>query len=112
MPHSADSSRSLQIRLNHLDQLFSSLRTLAVALARGVYDVHPHVVLDELGHQAVHRSARGYYQLKHIGTSFFSLQSALDGLDLAAHPSDSRQQFVFLFDSVAHRYTLPGMVYV
>src|SRR5579885_788635 len=70
------------------------------------------MVGDYLGHQAVHRAARGDHQVQHLGAALFSLQRALDRLDLAAYPPHPRHQPGLLTDRVAHlSYTLPGIVW-
>jgi hypothetical protein len=45
------------------------------------------VVLDDLGHQAIHAAACCSKQVKDFGTAVFGFEGTFDGLDLAAYPT-------------------------
>src|SRR5712692_10703941 len=88
-----------QVRLNTLDQFFSASGTGA-ALTIRIDNMHPDMVLNNLGHQAVHCAARRDDQMKNVGATLFLLDRALERFDLTANAPHSVQKLGFLFDGV------------
>jgi len=88
-----------QVRLNNLDQLFSAPGTGA-ALTIRIDHMHPDMVLNDLGHQAVHCAARSDNQMKNVGAALFFLDRALERFDLTANAPHPVQKLGFLFNCV------------
>jgi hypothetical protein len=65
------------------------------------------MVLNDLGHQAVHCAARRNDQVKNLGTALFFLDRSLKRFDLTANASHPVQQLGFLFDGMRHIGWLP-----
>ena len=65
------------------------------------------MILDDLRHEAVHRSTRSDDQMKNVGAAFFFFERALDCLDLTADSSYPVQEFRFLLNGVRHRKYFP-----
>src|SRR5712692_5557814 len=55
----------LQVTANQVHELFSRLGLLGFRIGIGADDMEPNVVLDDLGHEAVDRSAAGGDGLQH-----------------------------------------------
>jgi hypothetical protein len=88
-----------QVRLNNLDQFFRAPGTGA-ALTIRIDHMHPDMVLNDLGHQAVHCAARSDDQMKNVGAALFFLDRALERFDLTANAPHSVQKLGFFFDGV------------
>ena len=84
------------------DERFSFGTARAFGVLRRIDDMQPDVILDHLGHQAVHGAARGDDQVQDGGAAFLVLERAFDRLDLAAHAPDPIKQFELLAFGVGH----------
>lgn len=62
----------------------------------------PDVILNHLGHQAIHGAADGGNDLEHVGTTDFGLERALNGLYLPTNASNASQKLGFLSNRVGH----------
>ena len=71
-------------------------------MALGVDQMRSDVVLDDLGHQTRHRSARAGDEVKDLVAARFCVQRPFDRLDLTADPADAGQKLVFLANGVGH----------
>jgi hypothetical protein len=91
-----------QVGMNDLDQLLGPLGAVAVGIACRVGDMEPDVVLHDLRHEAVHGAACGRYEMHDLGATSFTLERALDRLDLAADTPDAIQQLGFFANRVRH----------
>jgi hypothetical protein len=85
--------------LDNLDQFLRAPGTGA-ALTIRIDHMHPDMVLNDLGHQAVHCAARRYDQVKHVGTALFFLDRALKRFDLTANAPHPVQELGFLFNGM------------
>jgi hypothetical protein len=93
--------------LNDIDQ-FLGAPGARTALMIGIDDVHPNMILDDFGHQAVHCAARGDDEMEDVGASFFFLDRALERLHLTEDAAHSVEQLGFFFDGVSHMiYSIP-----
>jgi hypothetical protein len=80
---------SLQVGVNHIDEVLRAFGTLSIPLVCGIGDVHADVIFEQLGHEAAGSTAHGHRQLHDLGTIAIRLQRALDGIDLATQPPDA-----------------------
>jgi hypothetical protein len=99
-----------QVLMDNLNELFGSRHARVVALGPRVDDVLADVVLDYLGNEAIQGAPAGGGLLEYIGAVLARLDSALDGLELAAQASDAVQKLGFLFSDVAHVSNPPQII--
>ena len=84
-------TRLLEVAVDDVDQLLSGVLVKGAAMFVGIDEVGTDVFLDDLGEQAVHRAATGRDQVHDFGAPCFTLQGALDSVDLTADTADAVQ---------------------
>jgi len=60
------------------------------------------VILNHLGHQAIHGTAYRSNHLQHVGTADLTLKRPFNGFDLPADTSNPRQKLTLLADRMGH----------
>src|ERR1035441_1291632 len=92
----------LEIAVDDVDQLVGGVLVKGVAMFFRIDEVGTDVFLDDLGEQAVHRAATGRDQVHDFGAPCFTLQGALDSVDLTTDTADPVQQLLLFVDRVGH----------
>ena len=83
-------------------QLFGGLNAGVVAWSQRVDHVLADVVLDDLGDEAVHRTAAGGGLLQHAGALGLFVDCALEGFELAADAAKAIEELGLLGRDVSH----------
>src|ERR1700748_1033111 len=95
---------SLQIDMNDVDELIGRLGVQRARIPFRVDQMRSNVVLDHLGHQSCDAAAdAGDHVHDALAFGLFG-QCPLDRIDLAADAADARDQLLFLFDGMGHRW--------
>lgn len=104
----ADVVLLLQIAVNEIDELLCGLRPVGVACERRIDDVKANVVLENLGHEAVDRSACGGERLQNGAAIAFCFEEFFDAIELPADSLDAVEQLGAFANSVS-QWRAPGV---
>ena len=72
----------------------------------GIEHVEPHVALDQFRHQAVQGAPASGHQLKDLEAFVILAQGAFERFDLSSNSANTKQEFLSVFGSVCHPYTI------
>ena len=92
----------LQVGVKNFDQFFCAHCPVAVWVVCRIADMKADVILHDLGHEAVHRAARGSDEVHDLGAAPFTRERALQGLDLTANAAHAVQQLGFFLNRMCH----------
>src|SRR5665213_146475 len=93
---------SFQIGADHLEEVFRRVLVQSPRMFVRVDEMCAHMILNHLGHETGHGAARAGDEMHHLVTSRFSVEGALDSLDLALDAAHARQQLIFSLDGMGH----------
>jgi hypothetical protein len=74
---------------------------------RRVNHMRTDMAFDDFGHQAVHRATRGDYQMEYVRAAAFTVDCALQGIDLTTQSSNAVKQAAFFARCMAHFESFP-----
>jgi hypothetical protein len=100
------SALSLQIRTHDFDQFLGGLSLWRVLAVFWRENMKAHMTFHYLSHQTVECTTAGCHQLQDTCAFRFRLQGALNGVDLSPDAANTNEQFVFLFCSVSHAFSI------
>jgi hypothetical protein len=81
--------------VHDFDRLLGTRGTVVVGIVCRIGNVKANVVLHDLGHEAVHGTARGSDEVHDLSAASLTFERAFDGFHLAADAADAVQQLGF-----------------
>src|ERR1700730_5245361 len=94
------SAASLEVAMDHVDQLVCGLAVERAGVRLAVDQVRADVVLDHDGQEPVDGAAARRNQVHDLCTASLAFERALDGLDLPVDSTDPVQQLALLEDRI------------
>src|SRR5258708_5766968 len=98
---------SFQISADDFEQALRRFGIQGPRMLLGIDQMRAHMILDDLGHQTGHGTARSGDEMHDLLTAGLTVEGALDGFGLTLDAAHPRQQLALLMDGVCHPDTLP-----
>ncbi len=93
---------SFQIGADDCQKSLGSVAIKGIGISTAVYQVGPHMILDDFRHEPSHGSPCAGKQMHHCLTTGVPFESTFDGIDLTADAADPCQKLLLFLNRMRH----------